>query len=424
MGMGKRGCLMWRRLIMMLLPVVVTALCVLLWIDSRFVVRRLPLIPLGDAELGFKSKDGWLSWNMFWLWNEAHPEAAAISAPYWVIISVALAFARRAVVLRRRDTRVRWWEWTALGAIALSLAFLQGRTDPIEDLLRAIRNPHDRYATHEVFEAVDEVNHAERGNDAVVPLARLLEDNTSSIRVRAVRALGKLHAGPNLVVSALTKAHADKELRYFVTVTLGEIGPIDPRIVPALIVSLRDEGPRIRGAAASALLELGPAAESAVPALVEALDDKALRREVLLALTKIGPNAKSAVPALIKLLKTSTDYDRLQAAQALWKIDQDIDVVVPALVESLKDPFLPIRCDAADVLGEIGPRARAAVPALIAARDYKPKPHPQPEARKAGEANLPIVEEMPEEEFYPRVRDAASRALSRIKGNEEKGRGF
>ncbi len=243
---------MGMRLIITLFPVIVTAVCALLWVDSLFAVRRLLLIPFGDAELGLKSEAGWLSWNTFWLWDEANPEAAGISFPYCVLTSVGLALAWCAVVLRRKDTRFRWWDWTALGSIALSLAFLQGRIDPVDDLLRAIRNPRDRYAIHEVYEAVDEVNRVERGSEAAVPLSRLLEDNTSSIRVTAVRALAKLHADPKLVVPALTRARADKELRPIVTWALGEIGPIDGRVVPALILSLRDENPEIRAAAASA----------------------------------------------------------------------------------------------------------------------------------------------------------------------------
>jgi HEAT repeat protein len=403
---------------MTLLPVIVTAGCVFLWIDSLFAVRRLPLIGFGDAELGLKSKDGWLSWNIFWLWAQENPEAAAISVPYWALVSLGLVFTWRAVVRRRKDARFHCWDWAALGTIALALAFLQGWTDSVEDLLRVVRNPRDYYAIHEAFEAVDAVNHAKRGNDAVVPLTRLLEGNTTPIRVTAVRALARLHADPSLVVPVLTKAHADKELRYIVTATMGEIGPIDPRIVPVLILSLKDVDLKVRGAAASAFLEFGPAAEAAVPALVDALDEKPLRLHVLLALAKIGPHAKSAAPALRKLLKTATDYDRLQAAEALWTIEPDVDVVVPALVESLKDPFLPIRRHAADALGKIGPRARAAVPALIEARDYKPKPSPKREHLRTGEANAPVVGEMPDEEFYPQVRDAAIEALSRIERNE------
>ena len=200
------------------------------------------------------------------------------------------------------------------------------------------------------------------------------------------------------------------------TVTLGHLGPIDVRVVRALILALRDEDPRIRHASASALLALGAAAEPAVPALIGALDDAPLRLEVLFALKAIGPKAKPAVPALIALLKTATGYDRLHAAEALWRIDQDVDVVVPALVESLKDPFLPIRRDAANALGEVGPRARDAVPALVAARDYEPKPRPERDEKVTTESDTPIVREMPEEEFYPRVREAAIDALSKIEG--------
>ena len=73
----------------------------------------------------------------------------------------------------------------------------------------------------------------------------------------------------------MNRAFADKDLRYVVTVTLGELGPVDGRIVSAILLALRDEDPRIRHTAASALLEIGPAAEAAVLALVAALDEVA-----------------------------------------------------------------------------------------------------------------------------------------------------
>lgn len=405
---------MWKRFIKMLVPLSLTALCVLLWVDSRSVVRRLLLIPFGDAALGFKSEAGWLSWNEFWLWSRENPEATAVSVPYWALASLGLALSWRAIA-RVKDRRVYWGGWMAISVISVSLALLQGRTDPVADLLRAIRSPRDPYALHEAYEAVESVNRAGRGNAAAAPLIGLLEENTSAIRVSAVQALGKLHADPELVVPALIEAFADKDLRYVVTVTLGELRPIDGRIVPALILALRDEDPRIRQAAASALLELGPAAEAAVPALIAALDEAPLRLEVLFALKTMGPKARPAVPALLTLLKTATGYDRLNAADALWRIDSNVDMVVPALVESLKDPFLPIRRDAANALGEIGPRASDAVPALIAARDYKPKPRSQREEMTTVELDVPVVREMREDQFYSQVRDAAIEALSKIK---------
>jgi HEAT repeat protein len=406
---------MWRHRVSVLLAVMMTAVCAFLWVDSLFTVRRLPLVPFGDAALGLKSDRGWLSWNTFWLWSKVNPEAVVISVPYCAVILVFVAVAwRSVVVLLRKDTRFRWWEWAALGSITLSLAFLQGHTDPVGDLVQAIRNPRDQFALHEAYQAVDEVNRAKRGNDAAMRLIQLLDDNTRTIAATSVRALGKLHADPKLVVPALIKARGDKELRYFATISLGEIRPIDSRIVPALILSLRDQDPRICNVAASAVFEIGPAAEAAVPALIDALDDKPIDFQVFLALEKMGQKAETAVPALIKLSKTATGYDRLSAAQALWRIDQDVNVVVPALVESLKDPFLPIRRDAALALGEIGQQAAAAAPALIAARDYKPEPHLKRAAPQTSEAGLPVVEEMPEEDFYPQVRAAATSALAKI----------
>ncbi len=418
-----RGHTMWKRLTMLLLPIVMSAVCGLLWVDSLFTVRRLPLIPFGDAALGFKSAAGWLSFHTFWLWHEARPEDAGISIPFWALISVGLALAWRAAITRRKNARFRWWDWTSFGAITLSLAFLQGRTDPVDNLLHAIRNPHDRYLTHEVYLAVHSVNRVKRGDDAAVPLIHLLEDDTPSIRERAVRALGKLDADPNLVVPALITAHANEQLRYIVTLTLVELGPIDDRIAPALILSLKDmSNAKTPVVAASALREFGPAAEAAVRALIEALDDKPLLADVLAAIGNTGPKARSAAPALIKRLKTSTCYDRLHAAQALWRIDQNVDAVVPALVESLQDPFLSVRRDAADALGEIGPPASAAIPALIAARDFMPTPKPVEQSKRqtveTSDEGLPTPREMPAEEFYSVVRAAAISTLSEIDSSE------
>ena len=191
-------------------------------VDSRLVVRRLPLIPFGDAALGFKSEGGWLSWNEFWLWSRENPEAAVFSVPYWALVSLGLAFSWRAIA-PERDRRVHEEGWIAIGAITVCLAVLQGRTDPVAELLQAISTPHDTYALHEAYEAVEAVNRAGRGNDAAVPLAGLLKDNIEATRITTVQALGKLHADPNLVVPALIEAFAEKDLRYVVTVTLGEL---------------------------------------------------------------------------------------------------------------------------------------------------------------------------------------------------------
>ena len=281
--------------IKMLFSISLTAWCVFLWVDSRLVVRRLPLIPFGDAVLGFKSEGGWLSWNEFCLRSLENPEAAVFSVPYWALVSLGLAFSWRAIA-PERDRRVHEEGWDRDRCDHRVFAVLQGYSDPVAELLQAISTPHDTYALHEAYEAVEAVN-LSGGNDAAVPLAGLLKDNIEATRITTVHALGKLHADPNLVVPALFEAFAEKDLRYVVTVTLGELVAIDRRIVPTLILALRNENPQIRHAAASALLTIGPAAGAAVPALIVALDDEPLRFEVLLALKKMGSKAKAAARA-------------------------------------------------------------------------------------------------------------------------------
>src|ERR1035437_6268535 len=121
------GGSMWKQAARTLLPVISTAVCVFLWVDSTVAVRRLPFLPGGDAALGFKSEAGWLSWGEFTPWDPVNSEKMWISVPYWVLVSVGLAFVWRAVVRRREDSRFRWLEWAGVGAVVLLLASLQGR---------------------------------------------------------------------------------------------------------------------------------------------------------------------------------------------------------------------------------------------------------------------------------------------------------
>ncbi len=55
---------------------------------------------------------------------------------------------------------------------------------------------------------------------------------------------------------------------------LGNVGPADPAVVPALARAVGDRDARVRAEAVLALLKLGPAARDAVPALTEATKDK------------------------------------------------------------------------------------------------------------------------------------------------------
>jgi len=57
---------------------------------------------------------------------------------------------------------------------------------------------------------------------------------------------------------------------------LGNVGPVDPRAVPALIEAVKDRHARVRDAAVLGLSKIGPPASSAESVLEEATKDKDL----------------------------------------------------------------------------------------------------------------------------------------------------
>ncbi len=154
------------------------------------------------------------------------------------------------------------WRRLIMLAMTCSIACCQGCGDPVDHLAKEVLNPLDPKAFHE---AIDAVNRSGRGNDAASVLIRLLNDNNNSVRSRAARALGRVHADANLVVTALIEARKDESIRFYTTESLGEIGPIDNRVIEALILSLNDKSPRVRFAAVEAFVKIGPAGELAVP---------------------------------------------------------------------------------------------------------------------------------------------------------------
>src|SRR5262245_20251157 len=70
---------------------------------------------------------------------------------------------------------------------------------------------------------------------------------------------------------------------------LGNVGPIDPRAVPALIGAVKDRDARVRDAAVLSLSKIGPPAASAEAALQEAAkdDDPAVRSHAAAALSRV-----------------------------------------------------------------------------------------------------------------------------------------
>lgn len=55
---------------------------------------------------------------------------------------------------------------------------------------------------------------------------------------------------------------------------LGNVGPVDPRAIPALIEAVKDRDAKVRDAAVLGLSKIGPSASSAESVLEEATKDK------------------------------------------------------------------------------------------------------------------------------------------------------
>ena len=66
----------------------------------------------------------------------------------------------------------------------------------------------------------------------------------------------------------------DAKVRTKAATVLGNIGPVDPRAIPALIEAVKDRDAKVRAAAVLGLSKIGPAAVAAEAVLGEAARDK------------------------------------------------------------------------------------------------------------------------------------------------------
>ncbi len=281
-------------------------------------------------------------------------------------------------------------------------------------------------------------------------------------------------AAAKRIVPALLIALGDKskEVRRSAARVLEEIADI--RALEALVKSVRDQDPTVRGAAVHALFRIDPkwyetdAGKRTIAALVADLNsyatldrraaiwmlsqigdtqaigpigaaladgDPSVQEEALSALGRIDPKwsesaaARSTVPQLVRAISHSHWAVRKGAHKALARIDQNWARsesalgVVPALVSLVARSDVDAIQDAAGCLAEIGDSR--AIPALVGRLL-----HSEPAAQEAVATALdridprwrtsdvarqavpPIVEALDSE--YPKVRASAARALGEI----------
>jgi len=166
-------------------------------------------------------------------------------------------------------------------------------------------------------------------------------------------------------------------------------------VVPELVAALASDEPRLRAAAAQALLDLNPdpeivrpeikkvldagrpevvndvlnalagLGEEAVPRVIEALKVPEVRARAAAVLRRIGPAAKDAVPGLIDALADENAETRSEVLFALGAIGPDAAAATPAIAKALDDEETDVAYAACYALGQIGPGAMDAKPALV-----------------------------------------------------------
>jgi hypothetical protein len=137
---------------------------------------------------------------------------------------------------------------------------------------------------------------------------------------------------------------------------------------------LKDTTPRVRFAAASALLQARPSNKDGVAVLAAGLSDTSATVRHYAA-NAAGYTGKAGAPfaeALAKLLADPDEGVRLTALESISKLGPAAAKAAPALIPLLDNKELV--CDVADALGRIGPAATAALPKLTELLNSDQKP--------------------------------------------------
>ena len=240
------------------------------------------------------------------------------------------------------------------------------------------------------------------GAPAVPELVKLVDNDSSELRTKAITALAGMGREGRQAIPTLLKLKNERDLEVLrcVLLAIGELGDPTKEVIETIEEKLRHENPAIRVAACKSLGNFGSDAAAAVETLVTCLADRNafVRRDAFYALAKVGPKAKDAVSSLEKILTTGGDADKLTGGDAdklhaaitllrIQKGHEDAQAFVksaltdptvagtlrlpstlkslwalgvagapfrPDVVELLKDPFLEVRSEAAMTLFWIG----------------------------------------------------------------------
>ena len=323
------------------------------------------------------------------------------------------------------DNSLRFAAAFALGSVRSAdadavLEKAAGDSDPflaeVVSWARARIHPEDKAAVDEAVKRLRVGLHSERSNErtaAASALSDMAATLDESVRKELANEFADLLSDPDpaaglsggaalirLGATALEPLRArlsDPVLRGPVLEILAALGPTAKPAVDDVITALDDSDPIIRGEAAVAIAAIGPDAAAAVPMLLKTLADgnaaPESRYSAAYALGRIGPAAKPAAEQMRSLITSPDEVLATVAAWSMLKITPEdtslIDQAIPALSKAVRADRELVRLEAAVSLGDIGPAASSAIP---------------------------ILELVSEEDSSRQVRDAAGKALKKIRG--------
>jgi HEAT repeat protein len=284
-------------------------------------------------------------------------------------------------VLNERDSRVFFAAQSSLGFIG------PPARDPLVNALQ------DRSALRRIG-AVGALGVIGKYDPTVLPhVTLLLDDPDKTVRVYAIRALGRMGAPAAAAAPALSRALDDPDVRAYVVEAIGLIGVADRPTIEAFTRELKDptltasdwlhEWSR-RSHVVNALGRLGPAARGALPALLDILANPTLRKPeyqvygaVVKALVRIDPTSPDVVHALIQRLDDSEFGPKptLNGSLAAMALGVVGSLATPDLIEALHASSPRLRATAALALGQVRPVTSRVVPALIRSLKEDVDPH-------------------------------------------------
>lgn len=230
----------------------------------------------------------------------------------------------------------------------------------IEKMIEWLTDP-DPKVKQVAAEALGEIG----GPEATAALTRSLGDTDSTVRVHAVKALGKIgKRSPDVVIALIPRLEDDKaDVRITTIAVLEDLH--DRRAVIPLVARFGDTAPEARRSAVRAVGRLGD--PPAIPALIRLINDpnEDVRTAAVGSLGQLL--AVDAIDALTEQLTTGSDSYRQKVAYALGQIaavpnaGKAGEDAMRTLVENLAAPTS--RNAAREALHVAG---KAAVPALIA----------------------------------------------------------